>query len=307
MPVFLEVSEQPIPHIQEHLLRLLFKQKLLEAQSQKSSVNMSCFEQALLLFKENKYRQALEKINESVIREPRDKDSKILKTHILNAMDQSEQALEHVCYWINNDKDNAVWFELAHLIACQQGLEKRLITLLRVLQHEQPHNLTAALYLADLYTRTGQVHNAVKQHKQAYLLSSEPHMRAQILAHLAIIYYDHCMLDQMPELVAQAERLQHNFAPLYNTVAYWYATNGNNRTRAQELIQYALAQEPENPYYLDTQTVICYTNTNLTQTQALLDISTGQLPNETSVSKQAATCYTKQNITPTRSLKKNLS
>lgn len=261
---------------------------------------MSCFEQALMLFKDNKYRQALEKINESVEKEPRDKDSKILKTHILNAMDQASQALEHVCYWINNDKDNAVWFELAHLIACQQGLEKRLITLLRMLQQEQPHNLSAALYLSDLYARTDQVHNAVAQHKRAYLLGEDPHMRAQILAHLAIVYYDHHMLDQMPALIDQAERLNHNFAPLHNTVAYWYATEGSNKVRATELIQLALAQEPNNPCYLDTKAVIC-SQGNQPQAQALLDISGQHLSTEEAVSKHITTCYTKQNRTPTRS------
>ena len=293
---FLEVSEKPIPHIQEHLLRLLFKQKLLEAQTKKSAVNMSCFEQALLLFQENKYRQALEKINESLVTEPRDKDGKILKTHILNAMDQAGQALEHVCYWINNDKDNAIWFELAHLIACQHGLEKRLITLLRMLQREQPHNLSVALYLSDLYARTDQVYNTIDQHKRAFLLCEEPEMRAQILAHLAIIYYDHNMLDQMPESVALAERLNHHFAPLYNTVAYWYATKGNNLPRAQELIQLALAQEPRNPYYLDTQAVIYYKNKNYTQAQALLDISTRIAPDNTIFLKHPAKCTAKQEL-----------
>lgn len=67
---FLGISEQPIPHIQEHLLRLIFKQKLFEAQAQKSAFNTSSFDQALSLFKENKYRQALEKIDESIADEP---------------------------------------------------------------------------------------------------------------------------------------------------------------------------------------------------------------------------------------------
>lgn len=291
---FLEVSDQPIPHIQEHLLRLLFKQKILEAQAQNASINMSCFEQALLLFKENKYRQALEKIDESLVSEPRDKDSKILKTHILNAMDQAEQALEHVCYWIRNDKDNAVWFELAHLIACQQHLEGRLITQLRTLQNEQPHNLSIALYLSDLYARTDRTFNAVVQHKRAYALTQEPHIRAQILAHLAVIYYDHNLLDQMPELVTQAEQLNHTFAPLYNTVSYWYATKGNNLPRAQELIQVALTQESQNPYYLDTQAVIYYKQNNYKQAQALLEVSARLLPEEASVSKRLAKCCLKQ-------------
>lgn len=304
---FLEVSDQPIPHIQEHLLRLLFKQKILEAQAQKSALNMSCFEQALLLLKDKKYRQALEKVDESLVKEPRDKDSKILKTHILNAMDHANQALEHVCYWINHDKDNAVWFELAHLIACQHGLEKRLITQLRALQQEQPHHLSVALYLSDLYARTDQKHSAIDQHKRAYLLSEEPQMRAQILAHLAILYYDHNMSDQIPELVAQAERLNHHFAPLHNTVAYWYATEGNNISRANELIHLALLQEPNNPYYLDTQAVICYKDNNLAQAEALLNASAQLLPEDDRVSKHVATCYTKQNTNPTRSLKKNCS
>ena len=292
---FLEVSNKPIPHVQEHLLRLLFKQKLLEAQAKNVSVNMSYFEQALLLFRENKYSQALEKINKSLSEEPRNKDGKILKTHILNALDKPDQALDYICYWMEHDTDTDLWFELAHLTACQYHLENQLIRRLRTVQHNHPHLLNAALYLADLYTRTEQKHNAVAQHIKAYNLAKDTTTRAHILTHLAIIYYDYEMLDKMPDLIALAENLQHSFAPLYNTIAYWYATEGKNLSRAQELIDKALAQETLNPFFLDTQAMIYYKSKDYDRAQSLFETASVLLPEESSILKYKAKCALKLN------------
>jgi tetratricopeptide (TPR) repeat protein len=91
---FLKTSTKPIPHMQEHLLRLLFKKKLLELKTQKSSFNLACFEQALMLFKEHKYRQALEKIDESLIKQPHDTDNKALQKYISEAMSLADLTLE---------------------------------------------------------------------------------------------------------------------------------------------------------------------------------------------------------------------
>lgn len=292
---FLEVSESPLPHIQEHLLRLMFKQKIAEAQGQKTSINLSCFEQALLLFKQKKYRQALEKIDDCLLKEPRDNDGKVLKAQILNAMQQTEQALNQCCHWISSDAHNGLWLELAHLIATQEHKEHYLIDQLRAIQSKQPQHLNVALYLADLYARTEQVNQATTQHKRAYQLTSDTGMRAKILAHLAILYYDYDMIDQMEHLAKQAETLQHHFAPLHNVVAYWYATQGNNFLRAQALIDNALAQEPRNPFYIDTQAMIFFKQEQYAQAEELFKKSAQLIPDEPMIIEHLAQCYIKQN------------
>jgi tetratricopeptide (TPR) repeat protein len=266
---FLEVSESPLPHIQEHLLRLMFKQKMAEAQGQQTSINLSCFEQALLLFKQKKYRKALEIIDSCLLKEPRDNDGKILKAQILNAMQQTEQALNQVCNWITSDPHNGLWLELRHL------------------------NL--ALYLADLYARTQQVDLSIAQHKRAYQLTSDTAMRAKLLAHLAILYYDYDMIDQMEYLAKQAETLPHNFAPLHNVVAYWHATQGNNIVRAQTLINNALSQEPLNPFYIDTQAMIFFKQEQYAQAEKLFEKSAQLIPDEPMILEHLAQCYIKQN------------
>ncbi len=292
---FLEISDSPIPYIQEHLLRLMFKQKMAEAQSQHVTINLTCFEQALLLFKEKKYRKALDKIDDCLTKEPRDNDSKVLKVQILNAMRKNQDAIEHICGWIKADPNNSLWLELAHLIATQQKMEQCLIDNFRTLQAEKPHHLYISLYLADLYARTQQPDAAIAQHKRAYQQTSDTHMRAQLLSHLAILYYDYNKVDQMANLAKRAETLPHNFAPLHNVVAYYYATKGNDISRAQQFVEKALIKEPRNPFYIDTQAVIYYKQGKFTQAQHLFEQSAKLVPDEPLVLKHLAKCYIKQN------------
>lgn len=292
---FLEISDSPIAYIQEHLLRLMFKQKIAEAQSEHVTINLSCFEEALLLFKKKKYRKALSKIDDCLEKEPRDKDSKVLKVQILNAMHKTKEAIEQVCSWIKADPHNSLWLELAHLIATQQNMEQYLIDNLRTLQATMPNQLYLSLYLADLYARIHQVDASIAQHKRAYQLTTDTHMRAQLLSHLAVLYYDYDKVDQMATLAKQAEALTHNFAPLHNVVAYYYATKGGNPVCAQKMIEKALAKEPRNPFYIDTQAMIYYKQAKYTQAQKLFEQSAQLAPDEPLVLKHLAKCYIKQN------------
>ncbi len=80
---FLEVSSSPSPEIQEHLLRLAFKQKLLEAQKQDLKVDMSCLDQALTFFKAHKYKEALRAIDNCLIPQLKNSNAELLKTQTL--------------------------------------------------------------------------------------------------------------------------------------------------------------------------------------------------------------------------------
>ncbi len=101
---FLEISDAPSLQIQEHILRLAFKQKLIEAQEQKLQVDISCFDQALALFKAHKYKEALQTINNCLIQKPKDIDTVVLKVGILDTpFFIDTQAL--ICYKQQNSKE----------------------------------------------------------------------------------------------------------------------------------------------------------------------------------------------------------
>ncbi len=122
---FLELSDAPSPQIQEHLLRLAFKQKLLEAQEQQLKVDTSCFDQALAFFKKHKYKEALQAIDKCLIQQPKNSAARVLKMPTLNAMHCTDLPIDQliakgpffvdtqalICYKQQNCKEALILFE----------------------------------------------------------------------------------------------------------------------------------------------------------------------------------------------------
>lgn len=61
---YLQETEEPSAQIQEHLLRLAFKQKLQEMNLQQIHLNKKYLDKLLAYFKERRYKEALKMINE---------------------------------------------------------------------------------------------------------------------------------------------------------------------------------------------------------------------------------------------------
>ena len=155
---FLDLSNTPSLHIQEHILRLAFKQKLLEAQEQQLKVDMSCFDQALAFFKAHKYKEALQAIDRCLIQQPKDTDAKVLKV----------QTLYEYRY-------NPFFIGTQALIFYKQQDHKEALVLFEQNIKQPPDEPLVLKHLAKCYIKCGKREPAVDMIKQALLHVQDIH------------------------------------------------------------------------------------------------------------------------------------
>ena len=127
------------------------------------------------------------------------------------------------------------------------------------------------LFMADLYTREGQGATALKHHKKALALTNDDELKTRVLYQMGTLYYETNQLSAMKEILPQGLTSKINYPPLNNLLAYYYATKGKDIDQAQKLIELALAKDPENEHFLDTQGVIYYKQQKYDQALAIFE------------------------------------
>lgn len=260
---FLEVTQGTNKEVEQHLLQLIFKQKIQQKGDSASAsgslvMNQNCFNKALQLFEEKNFTQALEQIDNCLNEKPDDTESKLLKIQILSAMKQPEKIIQNLTLWILKDADNDMWYKTVHLLTQNSISIEQAITILESVHKEQPKNALPVLYLADLTTRSHKTHSALSYLETAFNLSSNDDIKAKILYQIGIIHYDMHNHKGLKKVITQAKQLKSSFAPLLNLIAYHYAADDNDSSKAQELISIVLKQDGTNPHFLDTQALIYY-------------------------------------------------
>ena len=98
---YLRLAKGGNPEIEQHLLQLMFKQKLA---AQKKSTTVAgiegpCFEQAVALLEQKEYSKALGQVEQCLGKNPSDAAARMLKVQILTAMGQELSAVEQLRSW----------------------------------------------------------------------------------------------------------------------------------------------------------------------------------------------------------------
>ena len=244
--------------IEKHLLQLIFKQKMLQKNKPTFTVNKVCIEQALLLFEQKLYNQALEAINKCLEQAPDAKDSRLLKVQILSALQQLDEAARELKKWILADPENTLWYQTLYLLTRAGFPAENILSTFESIEKNQPDSLLAALYLADLYTRGQKTEKAIAAHTKAFKLTQDKELKAKILYHLGVLYYGQGNIEKVKTIIDQLGKVSTSYLPLQNFAAYFYATQGKNLVQAQQLMKTILKQDRTNPHYLDTQALIYY-------------------------------------------------
>jgi len=288
---FLQKSRRPDFKIQRYMMNLIFKQKMLEQQTSTLLTDKTCLEQALILFKDKHFEQALEKIDLCIADEPNNNEAKLLKVQVFTSMHDYKKAADTIETFILNDPDNDTWYQALHLL-CRSGLAyKKAIRILTTIEKKYPHALNPHLYLADLLTRDQQFERALEQHNKALANTTDSidtTLRIRLLYNMAIIQYQQKKFTDMVASIDEIIKLDEQFLPALNLHAYYLATKGKNNAKAKKLLARVLKKEPNNPHYLDTRAVILYNEKNYQQAYDLLQKIAKQEPNDATIMKHLA-------------------
>jgi len=267
---FLELSGGN-KEVEKHLLTLMFRYKSLEDSKQALLSHTVNIDNALILFKQQRYAQALTHINSCIEQQPSNDECKLLKIQILSAMKDFNQAAQVISAWITANPENDLWPKTLCLLAYNTMPRTQIIETFSSLIKENPNNLWCNLYCADMSMRNGQNDVAITCLENALLCTLNDALRAKTLYQLALLHYEQGNHAAMRTNLESAYALHTECPHINNALAYYWATKGKDTNKAHSFVAKSLAVDSTNPYFLDTQAFILYKKKQYTQAQQILE------------------------------------
>lgn len=268
--------------IEEHLLKLLFKQKIeKQSNNQLQHLNKKSFDKALMYFDQKQYDTALAEVDACLIEKPEDDDSKLLKIQILAALNRTNEIAITLTRWIIKNPDKQTWFQALHLLVTQEDMPySKAIEILRTVEKKAPQHLLPVLYLADLYIRSHNQNKSMTYLKKIIALTEDYKVKSKSLYQIALMHYEKGHYKEMEQVLTQAQQINPEYAPTSNLLAYFYASQGENLDEAQKLIEPVVKKYKNNPHYLDTQALIYLKQNRYQEALTLLEKLAKKAPSD---------------------------
>lgn len=280
---FLEVTGGNNREVEQHLLQLIFKQKIKNNAMQGVSVNKQCLDNALFFFEKKQYQKALDSIDGCIKQNPKNTQNKLFKIEILSAMNLENQAAQTLKDWITQEPKNTLWYKVLHLMTQTNLSQSQAVQVLHDVEKAHPKELLPALYLADLHTRMQHNKEALIYHQKALSLTQNAKLQEKILFQMGFMHYQAQQFKQFQTIIAQAQKRDISYAPLLNLIAYYYTMQENKLDQAQALISNALKNNSNNPHFLDTQAMIYLKQNNTPKALGLLEKIAQMAPSDYTV------------------------
>lgn len=286
---FLNVTDSSNREIEQHLLQLVFKQKIgTNSIAGATSSQKACINSALQLFERKQYQKALDNLDECIKRSPKNKQSRLLKIEVLTAMNKHQEAAQLLAVWIDEEPTKNIWYKALHLLT-RTNLDTHIaIALLQQIAKKHPHELLPTLYLADLHMRIPDNQAALKCHKRALSLTHDNRIKEKILYHMGLIHHEAGQFKQFEQVMKQAKAMKSSYAPLCNLIAYYLTMQSIDLDQAQHLITMALQDDAHNPHYLDTQAMLFLKQDHPMKAIALLEKIAQKVPNDYTILEHLA-------------------
>jgi predicted Zn-dependent protease len=273
--------------VQQHLLQLMFKQKMLAEKTNTLNVSLPCLEKALLLFEQKKPKAALEQVEECLKKNPKDKDARLLKIQLLGSLNQQGTALTCLTDWIDEQPAQEIWYKTLLLMTNHGIMFSDAIHTLQIIEKKHPKELLPSQYIADLYLRSNQPQLAQSYLAKVASTSKDSLLCAKAYYQIAVIHYDQKQFEPMIMTATKGLKQKPDFAPLCNMLAYYYAGKGHDLSQAQKLIAIALKADPSNPHYKDTESHIYYKMHKYTKASEIIESIATLMPEDMHIIKHA--------------------
>ena len=267
---FLELSGGN-SQIEQHILGLMARNKTIEHNKQHIVSRVIHIDNALILFKQRRYPQALAHTNKCIEKEPHNDQYKLFKLDVLCAMKNFNQAVSALIPWITENPQNPIWPKALCLLVHNGMPYKDIIQTFTILLDKQPNNFWCNIYCADMCLRNAHHDLAITCLERALPLITDNNFASKIAYQLALLHYENNNHSGMHSYLEKAYSLNPECAHTHNSLAYYWATKGKDLKKAHNFIEKALQHDSTNPYFLDTQAIILYKEKKYAQAQEILE------------------------------------
>jgi tetratricopeptide (TPR) repeat protein len=275
---FLELATEKNNDVEQHLLQLAVKQRFgdqANSTQAKHSIN-----KALALFEQREYRKALAELDCCIKEKPDSVEAQLAKIQVLVTQKEYTKAVD-LLVSLAQTQPNDIWLETLHLLYTHGAPYEPLIAGYDKILKKHPSLLSAHLFKVDILLKEDNKIAALHGLLKAESLAKNPQTKARILYQCAIIYYEDRQFNPLKRVLTQIQEIDPTFAPAFNLFAYYWATTGKDLKRADDLIAKALAQDEQNPHFLDTLALIRYKQMNYEQALIILEKTIGACPEDT--------------------------
>jgi len=267
---FLELSGGN-SQIEQHILGLMSLRKTMEQQKSHLLSRTISIDNALILFRQQRYPQALAHTNKCIEAAPDNDQYKLFKIDILCAMKNFNQAASALTSWIVEQPENDVWPKALCLLLHNGMAYADIITTFTAILDKQPNNVWCNLYCADMCMRNAHNSLAITCLTRALPIIKDSALQGKIAYQLALLHYENNNHELMHSYLEKAYALNPECPHTHNSLAYYWATKGKDLVKAHDFIEKALQSDSSNPYFLDTQALILYKEKKYPQAQEILE------------------------------------
>lgn len=286
---FLELAG-PENDILTHLVNLVFKQKSLYINSSQLEVNKKEMNQGLELLKEKKFNAGVKKIEESVQLHELDQEARLAQLNELISTGKHAHAIEVIRALLHKNPTDKTWYAVCMLMYNQDIATDQIRELFKELELNNPQTLLPALYRADMFLRQNDYNQALTCLERVVALAPDAQLKTKALYQECIIYYKQKKYALFEQKALEGHTLSPQWAPLCNLLAYYYIEQDKELPKAHALIKDALAQEPKNPHYLDTQAYAWLKEGNIEQARTLLQTLKDREPADPCIQEHYQEC-----------------
>lgn len=265
---YLQLTETPQQSIQQHLLQLVLKQKMVEQKTSPLVMSKNCFEKALILFNNNQYTAALAQINECLQFNPDNVEQNLVKIEILVSLGKVAQAVAIARQFIEKNPHEQMWYKVLYVLA--EFAQPLVMDTFKDLTTRHKDYLWAPLYLVDLLLKTKEWSQAQKQIAWLQTKIDIAELQTSLAYYQALAYYGQKEFDMMATTLTTLLAKDPNYIPALNLLAYYYTTKGKKYDAATTLITQARILDPNNPALMDTHGVLLYKQKKYTEAGQLL-------------------------------------
>jgi len=247
--------------IEKQLIHLLFLQKRFTeaAQILKKIPNKppeAFFDLALIEWRSNNNKEALEYINKSLEGAPTFRKAKLLKVEILLAKKEHEKAVDFLGDWLNQDPKDIAVLHTFMLLRKAKVSTSLMIKKLESLEKKHRESIAILSALSDLCLEADEYKKAEESYKKLLDLTKEEDLKSKILFQLGYIYFVTKQKDKIEGTLKDAIKFESAYPSAYNLFAYHYAQENKNLDEALKLINKALERQPNNSAFIDTKGLV---------------------------------------------------